>query len=101
MPARALVKCWTPIVRNPEVSSDAMRRVEQRATQVMGDVTRTFDETMGKPQGLISIEEAIRTNARPKFRRAYDAAYATRLTIPRHRAWRLKNCCSAFLARLS
>jgi hypothetical protein len=65
------------IMRNPETSSEFGRRIDGRATNVMGDVTRAMDETMGRPQGLISVEEAIRSNARPEIRRAYDAAYAT------------------------
>ena len=53
------------------------QRVGQRAATVMGDMTQGMDDALGKPQGLISIEDAIRTNARPDIQDAYNAAYAT------------------------
>lgn len=53
------------------------QRVEARASQVMGDMNQTLNDTLGKPQGLISVEEAIKTNAAPQIRQAYNAAYST------------------------
>jgi hypothetical protein len=61
----------------PETPSTFGRRITDRAATVMGDVTDAMDSTLGKPQGLISIEEAIRSNAAPNIRAAYNAAYAT------------------------
>lgn len=61
----------------PETPSTFARRIDDRASNVMGDLTQSMDDTLGKPQGLISIEDAIRTNAAPDIRAAYTAAYTT------------------------
>jgi hypothetical protein len=64
-------------MQRPETPGIFRRRITDRATEVYGDVTESLNRTMGEPRGLISVEEAIRKNAAPEVRAAYQAAYST------------------------
>lgn len=52
-------------------------RVETRAAQAMTNINTALDETLGSPQGLISISGDIRQAAQPNVREAYTRAYDT------------------------
>lgn len=64
------------ILQRPETSSTVRGRITDRATEVYGDVTGALNRTMGEPRGLISVEDAIRTDASPAIREAYERAYS-------------------------
>jgi hypothetical protein len=63
-------------MQRPETPSTFRNRITDRATEVYGDVTETLNRTMGEPRGLISVEDAIRKNAAPEIRAAYETAYS-------------------------
>lgn len=58
-------------------SRTGRQRVEERASAAMSGINQALDETLGTPQGLISIGVDIRQAAQPEVRAAYTRAYET------------------------
>lgn len=58
-------------------SRTGRQRVEDRASAAMAGINQALDETLGTPQGLISIGGDIRQAAQPEVRAAYARAYDT------------------------
>lgn len=54
----------------------ARQAIEQRASNANRNIAGALDATLGRPQGIKSMETAIRKGASPITKAAYDAAYA-------------------------
>lgn len=66
----------TTIQNSGAAGNMARDAIETRATRAGGVVNTALDNTLGRPQGIQSMERGIRQGSAPARQAAYDAAYA-------------------------
>lgn len=73
--ARAILD--TSIQRGGPGAVSAQRAISERAARGASDITKTLDDTLGKPVGVTASQTAIRDGSRAARSTAYDAAYSS------------------------
>lgn len=87
--ARAILD--TSIQRGGPGAVSAQQAISERAARGASDITKTLDDTLGKPVGVTASQTAIRDGSRAARSTAYDAAYASSIDYADPRGQAIEN----------